>query len=156
MEQSVLVAFDDSKNAMRAVEYIAKSFTPENKVTLLSVIPDSTVLCKMNSPELIPYFKSKQTDFCTLEDKKRELVEAAMQEAKELLLQAGFAEENISLKIETAKKGIARDVIRESESGYKLLVIGRRGLSGIKEFFLGSVSHKIFSLAKDISVLIVN
>ena len=39
---------------------------------------------------------------------------------------------------------------------YDLIAIGRRGLSGIKEFFLGSTSHKVFSAARDISLLIVN
>ncbi len=33
--------------------------------------------------------------------------------------------------------------------------LGRRGLSGLKKFFLGSVSQKVLHAVKDISVLIV-
>jgi nucleotide-binding universal stress UspA family protein len=33
--------------------------------------------------------------------------------------------------------------------------MGRRGLSGIEEFFLGGVSHKVLSLAKNISLILV-
>jgi len=51
---------------------------------------------------------------------------------------------------------VARDILKEAGNGYDLIVIGRRGISGIREFFLGSVSQKVFSGAKDISVLIVN
>jgi nucleotide-binding universal stress UspA family protein len=34
--------------------------------------------------------------------------------------------------------------------------MGKRGLSGIKDFILGSVSQKVFNTAKDISVLVVD
>lgn len=156
MDQKILVAFDDSDNAMRAVEFIAKNFNPTGRVTLLSIIPDTAALCEMNSPELIPYFKSQQSNFCHLEDKKKELVQNALNRAKGLLSDAGFSETNIEIKINTRKRGVARDIMEESQSGYDILVIGRRGLSGVKEFFLGSVSQKVFSLAKDISVVIVN
>ncbi|MBL7181411.1 MAG: universal stress protein [Pseudomonadota bacterium] len=71
MVHKILVALDDSENAMRAVEYIAKLFTPENQVTLFSVILDTAMLCDMNSPELTPYFIAQQGTFCSLEDKKK-------------------------------------------------------------------------------------
>jgi len=36
------------------------------------------------------------------------------------------------------------------------VVLGRRGLSAIKEFFLGSVSQKVVSSARDVSVFVVD
>jgi len=147
---------DDSENAKRAVDYVAEAFSPENKVTLLSILPDTAALCDMNSPELTSYFHSQQTTFCVLEDKKRELVEAALNSAKQRLQSAGFPEKNVIVKLSKKKAGIARDVVREAVQGYDLIVMGRRGVSGIKEFFMGSVSTKVFNLAKDVSVLIVN
>ena len=41
MDKKVLVAIDDSENAMRAVEFIANSFTKDNKITLFNVIQDT-------------------------------------------------------------------------------------------------------------------
>jgi len=35
-------------------------------------------------------------------------------------------------------------------------VMGRRGLSGIKEFFMGSISQKVLALALDVPILLVN
>ncbi|MBU4317242.1 MAG: universal stress protein [Proteobacteria bacterium] len=156
MEQRVLVAFDDSENAMRSIEFVVKNFNTNSRLTLFSILPDTAALCEMNSPELTPYFKSQQSNFCLLENKKKELIEQALEKAKQMLLDAGFQEDKIILKANAKKQGIARDIIEESKLGYDLIVIGRRGLSGIKEFIMGSVSQKVLSLSKDVSVLIVN
>ncbi len=141
---------------MRAVEFIANLFTTDSKITLFNVIQDTAALCEMNSPELTPYFKSQQSSFCLLEEKKQELVNQAVQKAKEILMDAGFEEKNITVKSVIKKRGIARDIIKEAQAGYNAIVLGRRGLSGIKDFILGSVSQKVSNSAKDISVLVVN
>ncbi|OEU65228.1 MAG: hypothetical protein BA867_10715 [Desulfobacterales bacterium S5133MH16] len=156
MDKKILVAIDDSENAMRAVEFIANLFTTDSKITLFNVIQDTAALCEMNSPELTPYFKSQQSSFCLLEEKKQELVNQAVQKAKEILMDAGFEEKNITVKSVIKKRGIARDIIKEAQAGYNAIVLGRRGLSGIKDFILGSVSQKVSNSAKDISVLVVN
>jgi nucleotide-binding universal stress UspA family protein len=110
----------------------------------------------MNSPELTPYFKSQQQAFCALEDKKKDLVSTALAKAVEILRQAGFEVENIAIKTEPKNKGIARDIADEARSGYDLVVLGRRGISSIKDFFLGSISQKVLSLAQESSTLIVS
>jgi nucleotide-binding universal stress UspA family protein len=156
MNNKILVAFDDSENAMRAVEYIAKFFTTDNKITLLNIAQDTAALCNMNSPALTPYFKSQQSSFCTLEDKKKSLVDSALQKARKKLIAAGFEEKNIAIKTENKKKGVARNIVKEAQFDYNTIVIGRRGQSGIKDFLLGSTSQKVFNLVKDISVLVVN
>jgi nucleotide-binding universal stress UspA family protein len=156
MGYKILVAMDDSKNAMRAVEFVAKTSLPDHEITLFSVVPDTAAICEMNSPELVPHFLAHQIEFCTMEDKKRELVETAAQKAKQILQNAGFDEKKITIKLVTGKKGVARDIIDEAQTGYDTVVMGKRGLSGIKEFFLGSVSQKVLHGAKDVSVLLVN
>ncbi|MEJ2038920.1 MAG: universal stress protein, partial [Desulfosarcinaceae bacterium] len=121
MAQNILLAMDDSENAHRAVGFVARTFSRDNKVTLLNVMLDTASLCKMDSPELTPLFKSQQADFCALEDKKRELVEQAMHRAKQTLMDAGFTEENITIKVENRNRGVARDIIVESAKGYDLI-----------------------------------
>ncbi|MBL0700434.1 MAG: universal stress protein [Desulfosarcina sp.] len=156
MNNRLLVAFDDSENAMRAVEFIIQYFTADHEITLFNVLPDSAVLCAMNSPELTPYFLSQKSSFCILEDKKKELIDKAMQKAEKKLVNAGFDRKNIKLKMEHRKIGIARDLIAEAQSGYDVVILGRRGLSGIKEFLIGSVSQKVLHSVKGVSVMIVN
>jgi nucleotide-binding universal stress UspA family protein len=152
----ILIPMDDSPNAGRAAEFVAKNFTPDNKITLFNVMLDTAALCDMDSPELTPLFRSQQSSFCTLEDKKRELVTQALDRAREVLLSAGYPPENVTVKVENKRHGVARDILLEAENGYNLIAMGRRGLSSIKEFFIGSTSNKVFHAAKDISVLIVN
>ena len=156
MAQKILIAMDDSDNAFRSVELAARTFSTDNTIVLFNVMLDTAALCNMESPELIPLFKAQQTSFCTLEDKKRELVTAAMKRAKDQLIAVGFSEKNVQIKVENKSKGVARDILAEAENGYDMIIMGRRGMSGIKEFFLGSISQKVFTGAKDISVLIAN
>lgn len=155
MGKKILVALDESENAMRAVEYIAKSFTPDHEVTLFHVLLDTAAICGMNSPELIPYFTSEQIAFCSLEDKKKELVQKAMDRARARLISAGYRDEKIYSKTQTRNKGVARDILAEAQSGYDTIVMGRRGLSGIAEFLLGSVSQKVLHNVPKISVILV-
>ena len=156
MSKNILIAFDDSENAQRAVNAVAETFSRSSRITLFSVAMDTEAMCKMNSPELTPYFKSKQSAFCTMADKKRDLVDAAIQRAKETLMNKGFKESNISIKHESLKEGVARDIIREAEDGYDVVVIGRRGTSGIRDFFFGSTSQKVLSAARNVSVFVIN
>jgi len=155
MGRKVLVAFDESENAMRAVQFVCRHFTPDHEITLMSVVPDTAALCQMGGPGLTPYFLSQKEAFCSLEDKKNELIRDAMAQAKERLLKAGFEDDHIFLNQATQEKGVARDILAEAEKGYHVIVLGRRGLSGIKEFLLGSVSQKILQGAGDTPVLVV-
>lgn len=155
MGQKILIAFDDSENAMRAVEYVAKTLLPQNRVVLFTVLQDTATLCDLQSPELTPYFKSQQQAFCALEEKKKDLVSAAMAKAAGILRDAGFPEDRISIKAEPKNKGIARDIADEARNGYDLVVLGRRGISSIKDYFMGSISQKVINLVPDTSILVV-
>ena len=156
MSSNILIAFDDSLGALRAVELVANQFNKDNRVTLFNVTMDTEALCKMNSPELTPYFKSEQNSFCLLEDKKKDLVGEALTKAKDILKMAGFSEEKIQIKVQTRKSSVAKDILDEAETGYNLIVVGRNGKSGVKEFFLGSTPLKVFNHAKDVSLLVVD
>jgi nucleotide-binding universal stress UspA family protein len=131
-------------------------FKKDLQITLFSVLPDTASLCDMNSPSLTPYFKEKQALFCSLEDQKRDLVDKALGKARKTLLKAGFEERDITLKVQTKKQGVVRDIIDEAQSGYDTIVLGRRGHSAIRDFLFGGVSRKLVHLAQDISVIIVN
>jgi nucleotide-binding universal stress UspA family protein len=151
-----MVAFDESENSRRAVEYIAQVFPRDAEITLFSVLQDSAAICEMNSPELTPYFKSQQNVFCALEDKKRGVVSNAGQNAITFLIESGFQKELIFLKVENKKNSVAKDIAEEARSGYDLVVLGRRGLSGIKDYFLGSISQKVLHMAPEVSLLFVS
>lgn len=152
---NILIALDESENALRSVDFVCRHFTPDHQVTFMSVVPDTAAICNMNSPTLTPYFMSQKEAFCDLENKKNEVVRSAMEQARERLIRSGFAAENLSLKVEAQKEGVARDILAEAQKGYDVIVLGRRGMSGVKEFFMGSVSQKILHGAGGIPVVLV-
>jgi nucleotide-binding universal stress UspA family protein len=156
MAQKILIALDDSENAQRAVNYVADNFQNHASITLFSVLTDTASLCDMNSPELTPLFRSEQASFCQLEDKKHSLIKAACEKGKQILEEAGWDPAYITIKVGPKRKGVARDIVQEAAQGCDLVVIGKHGVSGIREFFMGSIPQKVLQLAKDVSVLIVN
>jgi nucleotide-binding universal stress UspA family protein len=156
MAKKILLALDESENAMRAVEFVSQTFTTDHEVTILSVVLDTPTVCEMDSPSLTPYFNSQRDVFCWVEDQKKMMIEEAHNKAKKTLLGAGFDEKKLRTKIESEKKGIAKGVLEEATSGYDLLVMGRQGVAGEKDFLLGGVPQKIMQRIKGVSVLVVD
>ncbi|RJP83440.1 MAG: universal stress protein [Desulfobacteraceae bacterium] len=155
MAKNILIAFDDSENAMRAVDFVACHLVRDASVTLYSILQDTESMCAMNSPELTPYFKTQQQSFCSLEDKKHQIIEKALKVAQNRLIEAGFDQERVNVKAKKSANGVAGEIIREADSGYDVVVIGKRGTSAVQEFFFGSVSQKVMQGVKIASVLSV-
>jgi nucleotide-binding universal stress UspA family protein len=156
MAKKILVALDYSENASRAIEFLADTFSPDHEILLFSVIPNTATVCDLEADTLVPQFSSQQKAFCQLEDEKRVALGVALKNAKEALVKAGFDENKIEVKASQQKKGIARDIVAEADhSKADIVVMGRRGISSFKEFFLGSVSQKVLQLSKEQSILLV-
>ena len=157
MAKKILLAVDESANSMKAVRYVARGMEKIGTVTLLGIVPDATAACGLDGPSLTAVFKTNRKAFCALEDSKKDALKAFMEKAKKVLVKAGFAPKNVTISIRKKKVGVARDILKEAERGkYTTLVIGRRGLTGIKGFFLGSISNKIVQNAKKVSVIVVD
>jgi nucleotide-binding universal stress UspA family protein len=155
MPTKILLAMDDSENALRAAAQVAACFKSDSRVTLFNVGVDTAALCHLDGPSPMPHNQAQQDRFRALEEKKRALVDAALSRGRQLLLEKGFDADRVTTRIKPKKMGVARDILAEARSGYDLLVVGRQGFSGVKEFFSGSIANKVFSYAKDIAVLIV-
>lgn len=86
-----------------------------------------------------------------------ERVKAIALEGKEKLINAGVPEKNVTFKIQSQYRGIARDILEELESNeYGILVIGRKGSKEIDQFGLGSKAHKILHNAHALAICLVN
>lgn len=155
MAKKVLLAVDDSENAIRAVKYVSETFKDECHFTLFSVLQETNAICEMNSPSLTPLFIAQKDTFCVIENQKKILIQEAVDKAKQILLDAGIREENVTVKTVSGEQGVARSIVKEASSGYDTVVLGRRGLKGLKEFFLGSVSQKVLQSVDKVSILLV-
>ena len=156
MPQKILLTLDESENSMKAVDYVRKIAQPDDTITLFSVIPNPTAACVIEDPSLVPIFNESRATFCAIEEMKRENIQKFMEKAKDLLATSQINPAHITIKIVNQRENIARDILSEVQQGtYDNIVMGRRGLSGIKEFLLGSVSHKVIQFARNTAVTVV-
>ncbi|MEW5734346.1 MAG: universal stress protein [Thermodesulfobacteriota bacterium] len=156
MPGSVLLAVDNSKNSQKAVDYVCANVGRDTVVTVFSVLPDVASACDMDDPSLVPIFKDNRKAFCSLEDAKKAAAKGFAENAKTCLTNAGFPAKNVKVKVVKKKGDVAGQIIAEAQKGgHDTIVMGRRGLSGIKEFFLGSVSNKVVQQAQGLAVLVV-
>ena len=156
MPQKILIALDGSEISSKVVEFAAKTVSENSFITLFSVIPNVDLLCELDPPFIKGFAPKQYPDYCrTIQDEKKRLLEETLQAGRQVFLGAGFKAESMSTKVEIMNNDIALTIIEEARAGYDLIVLGRRGHSGLKKFLFGSVSQKVLQAVKDISVLIV-
>lgn len=135
----ILVAYDGSELGKKALETAARIAGQDPGIELHVV----NVLEPLNVPAYNP-------GIVDLWERRRESAEILMAEAKELL-------EPIAKSVKThIKDGSPGESIVNTarELQCDLIIMGSRGLTGIKELFLGSVSHYV-AQRSDCPVLIV-
>ena len=90
-------------------------------------------------------------------EKSGEQISTYMDKAKERLLNAGLKEDKIIVKTTEGSRSPANDILNEALSnGYGTVVLGRRGISKMKEVFMGSVTKKVLLHLNDLAVWIVH
>ncbi len=130
MYRNILIAADGSDNSLRATQQAADiaSLLDGAKVTIVSVIAIDVYSDMVYDP--IEAHGEAQ----------REII----RDAEQVLADAGIDYEVVLLHGRPAD-----EIIRyATETEVDLLVIGSRGLGALREFALGSVSHKVLTHAK--------
>ena len=135
--EKVLIGVDGSDGARRAVDYVATTLGGSKfEVKLLYVIRGGT------------------EDYLNGVVKE---IEGVFEQAKKCLKKSGFQSNQIKTKIITGVRSRAGAIVEEAKLGnYGTIVVGRRGLSKVQEFFMGRVSNKIIQLAQKNVVLVMN
>jgi nucleotide-binding universal stress UspA family protein len=150
---NVLLAYDNSQTALRAVEYVGQMFSKVEgaKVTLFSVYE------KVPEYDMVdtPYTQQVKGRIRALE-REKESGRMRMDEAKNHLLRMGFNEDQIQVKYVEKKKSIPKQIIDEVKKGqYGTVVVGRRGESNIRNMLFGSVSASIISNLTGATICVV-
>jgi nucleotide-binding universal stress UspA family protein len=157
----ILIAVDGSKNAERAIEYVADITrgTEGFMIKLLSIehLPDRDFFADD------PAWK----DACV---KSREKLLGFLTDGRDLLIKSGIPEKQVltdyveschSPLTETpdyCSRGtsIALDILHVAKTErFKTVVIGRRGVSKAEEFMFGSVSNRIIHAGSDCTIWVV-
>ena len=147
----VLIAIDSSENALRAVDHAGFMLAGTDcPVTLFHTMRHLRRFVPLElldeAPELEQLWKTKAG----------EEIEPFMTKAEEMLVRAGVRESQISKKIVDGSRSAASDILAEARNNqYGTIVMGRRGISGVQEFFMGSVSSKVLQNSTGMAVWIV-
>jgi nucleotide-binding universal stress UspA family protein len=139
----VLVGVDGSERSQRAVDHLGFMLEgrPDIPVTLFHVQPPLPL-------------GGQDRGVCSGKEAERDFPFLAR--AAEELHRAGLPEERVHVSACRRGRDPARELLREArEGGYGTVVLGRRGLTGAKAFFLGSVSSKLVSGTRQMAVWVV-
>jgi hypothetical protein len=155
----ILAAVDESDYAHRIAAHLAQTLgsLPQVRVTFFNVIPakppaywdDGHILDKAERGEREGVVKKWQWSY-------EEMMGAIFAKARGVLTKAGVAEERISTKMQTRRRGTARDILAEVDRGdYNIVALGRCG-SGSSQGDLGSRAGKILRSSRDYTIILVN
>ena len=150
-KKNVLVAVDNSKNALRAVDHAgfmlsgtgAEVTIFHSKRDLKRFIPDSLV---DEFPEFQKFWQRKAG---------KEMA-PFMQKAQDMLLAAGIQNVQITTPIADGSRSAATDILEEAhrmDAG--TIFLGLHGHSNVKEYTMGNVTRKVLNHAADMAVCIV-
>ena len=148
VERHIMIAVDGSDNARRAVLFVGDFFGcyAGFQVTLLHIIlePEAT------------FFPNEAERQKWLAEKLKEAGKV-MEEYRRILLDAGFPEDKVNVRIDTMRAPSVADCIIKDQEEMKCctIVIGRRGISKKEEFIFGSTSNRIIHEAKKCAVLVI-
>jgi len=150
----ILLAVDGSEQAFEAVRYVNRLLPPNRmEVVLFHVmtrVPES-----FWDMEKEPTLRQKLGDTGAWESQQKKEIQEFMEKARCLFLDQNIPEDAVSIKIQERKVGIARDIIHESQKDYDGVVVGRWGMSMLKDFLWGSIANKLIGRLINIPLCVV-
>ncbi len=153
-KNKILVAVDGSNQSLDAVRYVSMMLTPQKtEVVLFNVM--RKIKDAFRDVGANPAFHNKVANISAWETTQGIMMQKLMNEARQLLLDEGFDDDSIFVKIHECDVGVARDIIRESNNGYRAVVVGRKGMSRLMDIMMGSIAHKLMEKLSNIPVWLV-
>ena len=160
--ERVLIALDDRPGSLKAVDYVARILKGSSHVDFILfhvLAPASPNLLTRDVIRRIETIHETHPHvsgyFWNPEDEER--MRRTFATAREILTRAGFGEFQIQEDFGVEGQEIANIIVERAKAlKCSTVVLGRRGLSRVKEFFLGSVSKSVIGLARGITVWIVD
>ena len=134
--KKILVAVDGSELSYRSVDYaldLAQKYSAQVKIITVLDAPSDTLVAQASAfaPQSMKEHEEK------LEKAHEKILLKAMKKAERLT-------QKISVTTEVLEGSPAEKIVETAKKeAFDLIVMGSRGLGGIKEFLLGSVSDKV-------------
>ncbi len=155
MSKKFLIAVDDSIHSKNAIKYACNIFASvkEANFTLFHVQP-------MISEYLLDEAKNDlaaEAELKRMIKKNTEAGESLLQKYREEMIRLGVSEQHIDSITLPRTLGLAKDILKYSSGDvYDAIIMGRRGLSGLQEIILGSVSANVVEHSKSTPVWLID
>ena len=149
----VIIAYDGSGSSEKAVMAVGKLLgrAMTKPIILLNIIRSLNILYMDEIQRNYPIDENDWTN------RHRQAIEPSMDNAVEVLVNAGIRKETIGKKILSNQVSRAESIVKEArEGGFGSIVIGRRGLSLVEAFLMGRVGNKVFQMAHDMTIWIIS
>ncbi len=146
----IIIAIDGSESSLRAVDHVSFMLgdNPDSKITLLHVTPRLRDYCTIDFDEESDPMKE------VILSGDQQCVDSFYIHAKEKFKEAGMNESQIDIQEVTTTLNIGKTIVDEAmKGGFNTIAVGRRGINN--SFFMGSVSSRILTNAKDCAVWLV-
>ncbi len=124
----ILVAYDSSKTAKKAVEHAINLMKPEDKLAVITVVPSAAIKEFADIEPEINLFRARES----------------LNELLSELERRGIAAEGVLREGDIADEILKMGFERECD----LIVVGHKGISKISRFQLGSVADKVARYAE--------
>ena len=147
----VLIAMDASENALRAVDHAA----------FMLAGTDCEITLFYSKRNLFRFFSSEEFGSLSELDATWQTVAGreiapTMQKAEQMLIKAGIEETKISVRIVDGSHNAASDILNAANRfGCGTIVMGQRGVAGVKEYSMGSVCRKVLQNSKAVALWLV-
>ena len=157
--KKVLIAIDDSKDALKAADYAGQYFAGSNdlKIALVHVLPNLPAIFWDEGHILSEDEKKDRKKVVDkwLADRKAKM-EPVFQKAIEALTGKGIKPQQIQTKSISDSTDVAESIIEEAkDGGYQTIILGRHGRAEGKQSNIGSVTNKIVSQGIGMTVTVV-
>jgi nucleotide-binding universal stress UspA family protein len=147
----VIIAIDNSENALRAVDRAA--FMLSGTDCPVTLFYSKRNLLRFFSSEAVEPVSELESMWQSAAGRE---IAPYMEKANEMLLKAGVDESKISIRIVDGGRSAAADILNAARQlGCGTIVMGRLGASNVKDYTMGSVPRKVLQDCKDTALWLV-
>lgn len=154
MKRKILVAVDDSFHSKHCIRYLATmaSVLPSLHFTLVHVQPG---ISQFLIDDAKRNMKAK-VELKKIQKRNQGAAEALLDGIRTQMAKSGIDADRIQTQTLAKNLGVAKDIIELGQEGrYDAIAAGRRGLTGVQELFLGSLTAKLVEHSAVIPVWII-
>lgn len=152
--KKILLAVDGSGQSLDAVHYVGKVLASQKAEVVLFI-----VIRKIDEAfydmGIDPFYSERIASIRAWEREQNQIIQDVINRATQILMESGIPRESVTENIHQRKIGVARDIVIESENDYSAVVVGRTGLSKLKDFVFGSIADKLIENLTHVPVWVV-